>query len=176
MLQNIKPILGISIGTRTIGIAIIRDKELIHWQTKRLRNAWSQKKCELLISFIEQLICQYKVIAIGVKVPPKGHYSKGLIELISELCAIVANKGIPLKSYRIQELKRFCSQKSLNRIEMMQCIIERFTFLNHNCERELNNRHSYHIKMFEGILAGLCMQAELQRGRKRSKPSFLWEG
>lgn len=172
MRQNDSPVLGLSLGTRILGVAIVKGKELRLWQTKRWKRKWCPQKKEMLIAYVHDLITRYGITAIGVKIPPRGHFSHGLIELVSELSKASAVNHLPLKNFRIQELKRMCSQQSLNRDGMMQCIIKRFDFLQSHYLKEHSNKHSYHVKMFEAILAALAIDQSTNSTKNRKLPSL----
>lgn len=171
MHRDDSPVLGVSLGTRILGIAIIKGNELRLWQTKRWKKKWSPEKLRALLEYLDALIRQYGITAIGVKVPPRGHYSHGLLALVSELAKAVATYRLPMKTYRIQELKKMCAQRSLNRDGMMRCIIRRFDFLQSHYLKEQSSKHSYHVKMFEAILAALAMDKRINSTTKRIDPS-----
>jgi hypothetical protein len=165
------PVLGISLGTRILGVAVVKGKELRLWQTKRWRNKWSPEKLQALLAYVDTTMGRYGITAIGIKVPPRGHFSHGLIELVSELSKMAAVRHLPVKTYRIQELKRLCSERSLNRDGMMRCIIGRFDFLQSQYLKEHSSKHSYHVKMFEAILAALAMEDRISSTNRRIGPS-----
>ena len=153
-----KPILGISLGTRLIGIAVIRDDRLLHWQVRKFKGQWSPKRSEKILTFIAQFIRQHEIQAVAVKVPTKGYLSHGLIDLSAELGMYASIANLDMRSFRIHDLKKFFAKKSLNRKEMMHSICERFPFLETTYQKELSNRKAYHVKMFEAILAAICLQ------------------
>lgn len=171
MRRNDKPILGISLGTRILGVAIVNGRELRLWRTKRWKQRWSPQKRDALVGYLDSLIKQYRIAAIGVKVPPRGHFSHGLLELVSEMSKAGVVNRIPMKTFRIQELKKLCSQDSLNRDGMMRCIIQRFDFLQSHYLKEQSNKHSYHVKMFEAILAALAVEENMHSRNRRITPT-----
>ncbi len=163
MYRDNRPIIGISLGTRALGIALIKDGTLLYWQVKRFKGKWSAKSVESVIAFIDQFVKRHDVWAMAVKVPPRGHLSKGLSELIYSISMYAADRNLELKPYRIQELKQFLSTTSLNRTKMMQLVCEQFPVLKKTYQRELQNKQAYHVKIFEAILAALCLQAKRKR-------------
>jgi hypothetical protein len=159
MSRHDKSILGISVRSNHIGIAVIKDSSLMYWKVRKFNGAWSQKRLEKMIALVQHTAQRYSVTAIAVKVPPRGLLSKGLVELVSEISRLASTNDITLQPYRIQELKRFLSKKSLNKKVLLHLVCERFPILERYYQRELANRQPYHIKMFEAVAAALCLQA-----------------
>lgn len=158
-----RAVLGISLGTRLIGIAVIKDDSLLHWQVRKFRGAWSPARTDQILEFVAQFVPKHEVRAIAVKVPTRGNLSNGLIDLVSKFGMYASITGIPMKALRIQELKLFFGKRSLNRRQMMQSVCERFPFLERTYHKELANRKIYHLKMFEAILAALWLQERLNK-------------
>jgi hypothetical protein len=102
---------------------------------------------------------------IAVKVPTRGYISIGLTDLIAELGIYASIANLEMRAFRIHELKQFFAKKSLNRKEMMHSICERFPFLECIYQKELSNRKAYHVKMFEAILAAICLQSKRERNQ-----------
>lgn len=155
-----KPILGISLGTHHVGIAVISDSNLLYWRTRKFKGAWSPQRLEKILSLIWYIARRYNITAIAVKVPPNGHLSKGLKELVLAISKTASEHNVDLKPYRIQELKQFLSKKSLNKKALMLLVCNKYPFLERNYHRELSNRQPYHIKMFEAVLAAMCLDAK----------------
>lgn len=158
-----KPVLGISLGTRIIGIAVIRDDRLLHWQVRKFKGAWSPKRTQQILVFISQFVRKHEIRLIAVKVPTHGYLSLGLVDLVAELGMYASIANLDMRSFRIHELKEFFAKKSLNRKEMMHSICERFPFLECTYYKEIENRKEYHSKMFEAILAAICLETKRER-------------
>jgi len=65
-----KPTLGISIGNRMIGIAIIQNNELLYFKLKDFKGKWSNQKQVLIVQYIqklceihhvERLVCKHSI-------------------------------------------------------------------------------------------------------------------
>jgi hypothetical protein len=164
-----KPLLGISLGTSLIGIAVIRDDRLLHWQVRKFKGAWSPKRSGQILTFIAQFVRRHEIRAIAVKVPTRGYLSHGLIDLATELGMYASVANLDMRALRIHDLKQFFAKKSLNRKEMMHSICERFPFLERTYQKELANRKAYHVKMFEAILAAICLQSQRLHEHERNQ-------
>jgi hypothetical protein len=163
MSLELSPILGVSLGTSHIGIAVIRDDRLLHWQVRKFKGPWSVKRPEQIMSFISQLVRAHEIRAIAVKVPTRGYLSNRLIAIIAELGMYASVANITIQAYRIHDLKLFFAKKSLNKTQMMQSVCERFPFLERTYQKELANKKAYHVKMFEAVLAAICLRASTTR-------------
>jgi hypothetical protein len=161
-LQN-SPILGLSLGTSHIGVAVIKDARLLHWQVRKFKGAWSAKRPEQIMSFIAQLVRQHEIHAIAVKLPTRGYLSAGLVQIIAELGMYASITNLHVQAYRIHDLKQFFAKTSLNKKQMMHAVCERFPFLERTYQKELANKKAYHVKMFEAILAAIRLQADQER-------------
>jgi hypothetical protein len=158
-----KPILGISLGTSLLGIAVIKDDRLLHWQVRKYKGAWSPKRSEQILLFIAQFVRKHEIHAIAVKVPTRGNLSHGLIDLIAELGMYASIANLHMQAFRIQDLKQFFITQSLNRKQMMHSVCMRFPFLERTYHKELANKKAYHVKMFEAVLAGICLQEKINK-------------
>src|SRR5258708_30554456 len=101
-------VLGISVGTRVTGIAIISntDKtELIDWQSHSFPAVWSESKMEQIISRYEKYIKANKVTVVVVKIPRLSHLNKALKNLLTKLRSLVAFHGCLMDYTTLNELK-----------------------------------------------------------------------
>jgi hypothetical protein len=144
------------LGTRQIGIAVIRHDSLASWHIRRFRGPWSAKRLEAITSFLWFTAQKYQVTDLSVKVPPRGHLSNGLQELVYEIGTGAAKHNLELSVFRIQELNRFLAKRSLNKTVMMKLVAERFTILQPLYEKEIHSRRKHHVKTFEAVLAAVC--------------------
>lgn len=163
MSRESSPILAVSLGTRLLGIAVIKDDRLLHWQVRKFKGAWSSKRSEQILAFIAQFVRRHEICAIAVKVPTRGNLSTGLIDLIAELGMYASIANLHIQALRIQELKEFFEKKSLNKKQMMHSVCERFPFLERTYHKELANKKAYHVRMFEAVLSGIVLQAKLNK-------------
>ena len=158
-----KAILGLSLGTSHIGVAVISNDRLIHWQVRKFKGPWNPTRPEQLLEFIMGIVGKYEVREIAVKLPTKAHFSKRLIHIVADLGMYAAFSHLCIQSYRIHDLKQSLGERSLNKRHLMKIACERFPVLERTYQKELANKKPYHVKMFEAIIAALCMQSEQNR-------------
>jgi RNase H-fold protein (predicted Holliday junction resolvase) len=143
-------ILGISLGTRVIGIGVMRDGELMYNRVRTFRSRWSKDKEKAIHGFITRLIEYYSVNYVALKTPDPIKSSNRLDDL-SEILKQVIQKKIDLYSYSLPTVNLGLAIKSRNKNAFMEQIAERYPELRKIYLKEVNNRHSYYERMFEAI-------------------------
>lgn len=149
MLLPEKRILGISIGTSTIGLAFIKDKILIDWQMKSFVGAWSRYKMRIIELTIERYVERHKINEIAVKVPEELRSSKNIGQLIRIIKKEFTGKQIPVCLYTIMEIKTEYGVR--NKMELMECFLEKYPELKFVFEKQKQSKNKYHIKIFEAV-------------------------
>jgi len=149
--------IGISPGTRYIGVAILRGGELVTWRMLSFRGSWSAAKHTQVVLALEKLFAAYTIKAVAVRVPnriPKLVSYSQLLGAINVLCEHI---GIRAVYYSTSDLKRcYIASKSVNKQALWSYIAHKFPELMPEFEKELHNRHNYYDRVFEAIAAGLC--------------------
>ncbi|WP_295794688.1 hypothetical protein [Mucilaginibacter sp.] len=152
-------ILGISIGTRTSGIAIISDKGLMSWNTLSFKSSWSEKKGEAIISKYEKYLEQHDVTAIILKVPRLSHHSAAIISLLKQIDTIVKSHGC-MVDYKSQADIKAAIPAIKNGQDLIAHTTLHYPILQRAQHRELTNRNNYHDKMFEAVLVAHLWKEE----------------
>ncbi|HYV94625.1 MAG TPA: hypothetical protein VE978_22820 [Chitinophagales bacterium] len=144
-------ILGISPGTRIIGIAVLRNGELIDYGVKCFKERWTQTKKRSLLSNVDKLMEYYGVTVVAIKSCDPTRSSQQLELLSKEIVKVCESKKITVYSYGNATLKLSLGIKSRNKNALMAEIAELYPELRKMYLKEINNRHSYYEKMFEAI-------------------------
>lgn len=74
-------ILGISIGTRNVGLAVIKDSRLRDFGIRTFPGAWSREKLENIWKAVETYMKRHEVTDVMVKMPRHTHISENIVEL-----------------------------------------------------------------------------------------------
>ncbi len=98
--------LGISLGTRSIGLAVFRDGELIDWKVQCFKGYWSAAKCSLIAGTVRKHIKLYAPDSIALKTPAEARPSKNLRQLTGILNRQITREQLPLHCYTLTDLKR----------------------------------------------------------------------
>ena len=155
-----RALLGISPGTRIIGIAVIIKGELVEWKVKSFKNKWCNEKQAAILSIISRLIEYYDVRVISLKRIDPLKSSNQLDALVAAIEKLGVDRNIIVKRYSLSELdydKR--SGKRDGKEKLTESIVEKHPELKKEYQKERNNRREYYTKMFEAIaMAERCRE------------------
>jgi Holliday junction resolvasome RuvABC endonuclease subunit len=143
-------VLGISLGTRKVGLAIVNRRRLPFCASKTFQELWSQKKLQKITTLIERYINTYQISFIAIKIPTLAVPAPALTELQTAIEQLATEKGIAVHIYTIADIKKAHGLKiRTNKKEFMQQTVERFPALKDRYEREIKNKISHYNKLFE---------------------------
>jgi RNase H-fold protein (predicted Holliday junction resolvase) len=141
--------LGISIGTNTVGLVLVRYKTLVDWQVKTFHGEWSRNKEQIIVNTITKYIRQNHVTTIALKFPESSRSSmaiKSLIRLLQKHCS---QKGIKVHSVGINVIKAVTETK--NKKELTVYLVRKYPELRTMYERQEKSKNDYYLKMFEAV-------------------------
>jgi hypothetical protein len=152
MNNDAKTILGISIGTRSLGYAIYHDKYLNDWRTRSFKEKWSDKKLSSLCNWLNILVRQKGITTIAMKIPNQSKTSTELQQLIDEIIKLSKANCIDLQLFCIEDLHEYClSQMRKNKTTLMNYVASKYPELTNEYQKEKRIRNAYYIKIFEAI-------------------------
>ena len=153
-------ILGISIGTRTSGIAILNDGQLRAWNTLSFKDTWSERKGQHIIGKYEKYLKQHNVTVVVLKVPRLSHHTDAILTLLKKLESIIGYHGCMVE-YKTQADIKTAIPEIKNWKDVVEHTTALYPQLLNQKTRELSNRNNYHDKMFEAVLvAHLCKEGK----------------
>lgn len=141
--------IGISPGTRTIGLAVIKDTILVDWTVKKFQEEWSDKKFERIIQNLEAYILRYNISVIAIKRHHVSRTSKELEQLVHGIMLMAKRHNINCKGYTIEELEHLCNGASTKE-ELMSYIYQHYPEIIKNIKLTKDNI-DYHLKMVEAV-------------------------
>jgi RNase H-fold protein (predicted Holliday junction resolvase) len=144
-------ILGISIGTRVTGIAVVNNTELIAWQSHTFTAQWSKAKMEQIITRYEKYLRSHKVTMVIIKIPRLSHHNASIRDLLSKLRALITFNGCMMDYTTLNEIKTKLPQVQ-NASDIQDYILNIYPVLLPEHTRERVNKKPYHHKMFEAVL------------------------
>ena len=152
-------ILGISIGTRTSGIAIISKRGLISWNTLSFKNTWSEQKANAIVKKYQQCLQNHTVTVVVLKIPRISHHTDAILDLLDKVNAIVAKHGCMVE-YKTQAEIKHAIPEIKNSNDLINYTASLYPVLQGAQTKELTNSNKYHDKMFEAVIvAHLWKQA-----------------
>lgn len=145
-------ILGISLGTRDSGVAIISHGQLIHWKTHSFHERWSAAKLNDILIRFDRYITQFQIRHVVIKIPPATHHSKEFLLLLKKLSELVKYRGCMVAHQTKVDIKNQVPEVT-NAGTLMEYVTRYYPILQPEQAQELAGRQSYHIKMFEAVLS-----------------------
>ena len=120
-MQNI---LGISLGTRFMGMAVMYDGELTEFRTRTFYNRWTEGKRKEMIAVLQKTVDRYGITKIAIKLPKPFHCSQNIQWLMHDIRRLSEQQGIQVATCTITELKqRYTSNERGNKQALVQAII-----------------------------------------------------
>ena len=154
-------ILGISIGTRNVGLAVIRQRMLTDYRIRTFPGKWSPAKCESIWHVIEVLIKRDAITDITIKLPPKSHCSENIDELVDGIKELGKWYHLEVHPCTIQDIKLpYAGLEKSNKQIMVAALIEKYPEL----KKEWNGgkrAQAYNAKLFEAMA---CAELALRAG------------
>jgi len=150
-------VLGLSVGTRYVGMAVLEGATLKNWREKAFHGQWSAVKLSKILKAVRTEIELYAPLALAVKRVHRSRSSQGLECLIMEIKSLAEQRKLPVYEYPLGALLRaFVPNKSRpTRKDMARGLASLYPILQTEAEREMKNRIPYYIWLFEAVAAGL---------------------
>jgi hypothetical protein len=154
-------ILGISIGTRNVGIAVIRLRNLTDYRIRTFPGKWTQQKCERILEIIEAIVITNGITDITYKIPDKKHSSEGIEKLISGIEAVGQDYGLSIHQCTIDDIKPLLTNgKRSNKKVIVDVILQKYPELQKRWGGS-KRAQTYNAKLFEAIA---CAELALRAG------------
>lgn len=160
MLTN-STILGINPGTRFLGLAVLRNNDLVDWRVKAFNKVkWSNEKLKSIISALTTYIQRYEITVIALKKFHPSRSSKALDSVVRKIENLAKKSGIKIFHYSIDELKDcFVSGENVNKEDLAKILTASNDELIPKFNKEIQNKNTYYLPMFEAIaLSLLCKE------------------
>ena len=146
-------ILGISPGTRHLGYAVLKDRELIEWRLKTFRGEWSKEKLQKMLRFIEHEICKYEPNVIALKIPHPKRSSPALNELVKAIQHLAKIYQIEVMLFCIEDLVRLSKDGRQTKKGLIDHLTSNYPSLLNECKKDTNNPKGKYEKVFEAVAA-----------------------
>jgi len=156
-----KVILGVSLGTRVIGVAVMQSGELIDSRVKVFKQQWSKDKRKQILTSIERLIDYYNAKQVVVKSIDPLRTSNQLNLLTEKLKVVLHLKKITFDFYSLSTAKLGLGIKARNKQDFMCQIAERYPQLRKKYQKEINSQHTYYERIFEAVALAKWYERDL---------------
>lgn len=171
MIGKPSTVLGISPGSRYIGVAVLSGTELRDWRLKVFPGRWSEAKGEKVRLTIEDYFKIYRPDAVAVK---RVHPSRGslyLSEVIKHINGAAKQHGLRPHLFSLEAVKYYLAQgRKINKKLLAEIVAARFPILFHQLHRETSQKNQYYARVFEAVaLAITCHDRIDQQPESTSK-------
>jgi hypothetical protein len=146
-------ILAISPGTKSLGIVVVKNNQLMGWHTKTYPGKWTKSKSKLMLQAIYNLAKYYEVTTLIIKRVDPIRSSDHLLSLVEKIKAQASEQKLHVKDYSIYDLQEFCDHARNIQRAIADSVVEIFPELKYEYLQDRNNRNPYYYKMFEAALA-----------------------
>jgi hypothetical protein len=151
-------VLGLSIGTRKIGTALITNAHLDCARVWVFPGRWNDKKLHKMLHKLNRKVHKYHITSITIKVPSATHHTIGLKALIAAIKEYCKDNAIWLHVCTIKELKGHgYAEGRKNKKILVQTLGDKYPRLYHKAQKEQVNRNQHYTKMFEAVAAAELM-------------------
>jgi Holliday junction resolvasome RuvABC endonuclease subunit len=152
-------VLGISPGTRSTGIAVLRDGRLMQSKVLTFRGAWGQAKMRSILHYLSQCMDRNKVEVVAIKIPDELPLSQAYIRLLGALNVLCERKGMKAVYYTLSDLKKYyCPGRKINKKVLAECVARKYPDLYLELRKEQSNDNPYYHKLFEAVAAAHLLQ------------------
>ncbi len=157
-MRTTQAILGVSPGTHSMGLAVMKAGELIEWRVKTFKGSWSHGKLKDVLFVLMEYVETHSIKTIALKKPDMHRSSEGLDQLVSELRVWAKMNRIKVVSFTLQEMKKhFSKEKNFSKTEMIKQVALQYPELYVEYNKEQRNKNVYYEKMFEAAIVSLLM-------------------
>jgi len=164
MENHVPSILAINPGTRYLGMAAFRGRELEDWRLKVIRGADPPAKLRRTRLTVEAWMRRYQPRYLAIKRLHPSRSSPALKRLAAMISRSAVRRGLNVRQYSIDEVESLlASGAKINKRGIGELIASAYPVLFHELNRERASRNTYHIRMFEAVALGLVCSLALDR-------------
>jgi hypothetical protein len=144
---------GISIGTRSTGIALLQHGFLKDYKVLVFKKRWSKEKLSTILKKLSSLVTLPGCM-VAVKVPRHVYFSRELKELICAIEQFLKDNDVQYRFLTLSDLKEHCfPDLKANKRALSKCMGTKYPQLFLKYQLETKSKHAYYIKLFEATIA-----------------------
>lgn len=155
-------ILGISLNSRTLGMAVLDGQSLVDYQIRLFKEAWTTEKLGRIISCISSYRQEYPVQQVSLVVPANHHSSPEIKKLITQVKIHCKKRKLPLCCYKANALEALCEEARAKKKALMQALSLLYPELSLAQKKEQQNKKRYYSKLFEAVGVATLQAQEME--------------
>lgn len=145
--------LGISLGSRSIGIALMRNGKLVDWQVKSFTDAMNEQKLHFIAGSLMKVVREHGVASVVLKLPLAYEVHINIVTLKKHLLKAFNAKDITVECCTLRDIKTALSKTVCNKQELATCMVALYPELRFVYLQEQKARNCYYLKLFEAVAA-----------------------
>lgn len=157
-------ILGLSVNTRMLGLAIISGSRLEDYHIQLRKDPWTPRKRESILTSLQTWCESYSITNIALLIPYEKQTSSQTKELLETLTRHFIEKKIRFSSYPPQTLYEFYKEAKTKK-EIMKTLAGQYPELSFHYRKEMSNKNKYYVKLFEAVGVA-TIHSEILKGKK----------
>lgn len=165
-------ILGLSVNTRMLGLAVISGNRLIDYHIQLRKEAWSPRKRELILTSLQPWCESYTITNVVLSIPYEKQTSSQTKELLESLNGYFSEKKIHLYTYPAKALYVLCKEAKTKK-EIMRTLALEYPELSFHYRKEVSNKNKYYVKLFEAVGVATIHSQRLKGKERRLKQAAL---
>jgi len=154
-------VLGISVSSRMVGLAIMRNEELVDFHARLYKERWGNLKANIIMANLRQCIKTHSITHIALAVPYAHYQSKEAKALHTRIKTFCKEKSLTLCTYQATAFHQLHPQRKAKKKALMQSLAEQYPELRYVYRREANNKNRYYHKLFEAVASALLCSRSL---------------
>ncbi len=154
-------ILGVSIGTRNVGMAVIRLRKLIDYRIRTFPGKWTETKCKSILELIKAIVQQNEITDLTLKIPKPSHCSENIEALIQGIEELGKAYSFEVHRCTIQDITFGFRKSERSKHVMVAALIEKYPQLKERWRNHGKRAQAYNAKLFEAIA---CAELALRAG------------
>ena len=143
-------ILGLSINTRMLGLAVIAGNLLVDYHIRLRKEPWTPRKREMILTSLQPWCESYSIKNVALSIPYEKQTSSQTKELLESLKSYFNEKKIQLFPYPAKALYVFCKEVKAKK-EAMKSLAGLYPELSFHYRKETSNKNKYYVKLFEAV-------------------------
>ncbi len=144
-------VLGISPGTRTVGIAVLQETTLIHYELLSFPQKWSAIKKQEILQRISLYLTRYGITQVAIKIPDELPISTAYIQVVSDLNTMCDARGMTPTYFTLSELKQgYLPDAQVKKETLIRYITKLYPDLHIYTRKESKDR-KYYDKVYEAV-------------------------
>ncbi|OQP64753.1 hypothetical protein A3860_18515 [Niastella vici] len=143
--------IGISIGTRSIGVAVFEKGHLLEWQVKSFKEKMSTEKLRMISDSVLKLMKDYGCTEVIFKTPYECQTYTNLAMLKKHLVKTLTTCNYSVHFYSISEIKAALGDSIKNKQKLIEWGARTYKQLGAAYEKERKIKNCYYTKLFEAV-------------------------